>query len=99
MNAAKKWGMVGLKVRQGVGGMVRTKRRDVKDAETFIVKESEVMIVLPKTFESYFLYFQEACKEDQLDLEGKCLRKKADKRYFRRSGVCVGSTQGRDCAW
>ena len=52
VNAAKKWRMAGLKVRLGVGGMAGTKRRDVNDAETFIVKESEVMIVLPKTFES-----------------------------------------------
>ena len=39
---------------------------------------------------------QEASKEDQLDLEGKCHRKKADKRYFRRGGVAVGTVQGRD---
>ena len=42
---------------------------------------------------------QEASKEDQMDLEGKCMRKTKDKRYFRKSGVGVGSTQGRDCAW
>lgn len=39
---------------------------------------------------------EEASKEDQLDLEGKCHRKKEDKRYFRRGGVAVGSVQGRD---
>ena len=39
---------------------------------------------------------QEASKEDQLDLEGKCHRKKADKRFFRRDGVAVGTVQGRD---
>ena len=39
---------------------------------------------------------QEASKEDQLDLEGKCHRKKADKRFFRRGGVAVGTVQGRD---
>merc|ERR1711970_57767 len=39
---------------------------------------------------------EEATKEDQLDLEGRCARKKLDKRHFRRGGVCVGSTQGRD---
>merc|ERR1712098_386404 len=39
---------------------------------------------------------EEASKEDQLDLEGRCARKKLDKRHFRRGGVCVGSTQGRD---
>merc|ERR1712098_833326 len=39
---------------------------------------------------------EEACKEDQLDLEGRCMRKTKDKRHFRRGGIMVGSTQGRD---
>merc|ERR1712098_300787 len=39
---------------------------------------------------------EEACKEDQLDLEGRCMRKKLDKRHFRRGGIRVGCTQGRD---
>jgi len=39
---------------------------------------------------------EEASKEDQLDLEGKCARKTRDRRYFRRGGVLVGTTQGRD---
>eukprot|EP00092_Neocalanus_flemingeri_P051874 GFUD01060458.1.p1 GENE.GFUD01060458.1~~GFUD01060458.1.p1 ORF type:complete len:175 (+),score=63.23 GFUD01060458.1:135-659(+) len=76
----RKWRVLGMKVRVGIAPVV--KRRNLNDAETFIVKETE-----------------EACKEDQLDLEGKCMRKKKDKRHFRRSGVGVGLTQGRDCAW
>merc|ERR1712198_71876 len=39
---------------------------------------------------------EEATKEDQMDLEGKCMRKKTDKRHFRRGGVRVGCAQGRD---
>merc|ERR1712209_304623 len=39
---------------------------------------------------------EEATKEDQMDLEGKCMRKKTDKRHFRRGGVRVGCTEGRD---
>merc|ERR1712083_124919 len=39
---------------------------------------------------------EEATKEDQMDLEGKCMRKKADKRHFRRGGVRVGCAEGRD---
>merc|ERR1712034_63677 len=39
---------------------------------------------------------EEASKEDQMDLEGKCTRIKKDKRHFRRGGVRVGCTQGRD---
>ena len=42
VDMAKKWRMVGMKVRLGVGGVGITKRRDVDNAETFIVKESEV---------------------------------------------------------
>ena len=43
--------------------------------------------------------FQEASEMDQLDLEGKCLRRPRDKRCFRRTGVCVGRSEGRDGAW
>merc|ERR1712240_477699 len=39
---------------------------------------------------------EEASKEDQMDLEGKCARIKKDKRHFRRGGVRVGCSQGRD---
>ena len=45
VDAAKKWRVLGMKVRLGVGGMAMTKRRDIGDADTFIVKESEVSIV------------------------------------------------------
>ena len=39
-----------MKVRLGVGGMAVTKRRDVSDAETFIVKESEESILKRNDF-------------------------------------------------
>merc|ERR1712240_866975 len=39
---------------------------------------------------------EEVSKEDQMDLEGKCARIKKDKRHFRRGGVRVGCSQGRD---
>merc|ERR1712212_1113641 len=39
---------------------------------------------------------EEATKEDQMDLEGKCMRRKTDKRHFRRGGVRVGCAEGRD---
>merc|ERR1711915_638482 len=81
-DVSKRWKMAGLKARLGTGGLSLPRRRDLNNADTFIVKESE-----------------EASKEDQMDLEGKCMRKTKDKRYFRKSGVGVGSTQGRDCAW
>jgi len=35
-------------------------------------------------------------KEDQLDLEGRCERKKTERRRWRRGGIRVGDTQGRD---
>merc|ERR1711874_194062 len=39
---------------------------------------------------------EEATVDDQMDLEGKCMRKTMDKRHFRRGGVRVGCVQGRD---
>ena len=45
VDAAKKWRVLGMKVRLGVGGVAMTKRRDIGDADTFIVKESEVSII------------------------------------------------------
>ena len=44
IDAAKKWRVLGMKVRLGVGGVAMTKRRDIGDAETFIVKETEVLL-------------------------------------------------------
>jgi len=76
----RRWRILGMKIKFGLGAQVMAvKRRNLKDAESFIDKESE-----------------EACKEDQMDLEGKCMRKKMDKRHFRKGGIMVGSTQGRD---
>ena len=44
---------------------------------------------------------QSASLADQLDLEGRCMRRPVDRRSFRRTGVCpnMESVQGRDCAW
>ena len=44
---------------------------------------------------------QSASLADQLDLEGRCLRRPVDRRSFRRTGVCPtpGAVQGRDGAW
>ena len=46
----RKWRVLGMKVRLGVGGVAVTKRRDICDAETFIVKESEVSILCEMSF-------------------------------------------------
>merc|ERR1712071_339318 len=78
-NVRRRWRILGMKIKFGLGAQLAVKKRNLKDSESFIDKESE-----------------EACKEDQLDLEGKCMRKKMDKRHFRRGGIMVGSTQGRD---
>merc|ERR1711887_67798 len=76
----RRWRILGMRIKFGLGAQaLAVKRRNLKDAESFIDKESE-----------------EASKEDQLDLEGKCMRRKMDKRHFRRGGINVGSTQGRD---
>merc|ERR1712121_92928 len=76
----RRWRILGMKIKFGLGTQaMAVKRRNLRDVESFIDKESE-----------------EATKEDQLDLEGKCMRKKMDKRHFRKGGVMIGSTQGRD---
>merc|ERR1712215_546793 len=76
----RRWRILGMKIKFGLGAQaLAVKRRNLKDADSFIDKESE-----------------EASKEDQLDLEGKCMRRKMDKRHLRRGGINVGSTQGRD---
>eukprot|EP00092_Neocalanus_flemingeri_P032687 GFUD01035552.1.p1 GENE.GFUD01035552.1~~GFUD01035552.1.p1 ORF type:complete len:158 (+),score=51.05 GFUD01035552.1:77-550(+) len=78
--ARKRWRILAMKIKFGLGATaMATKKRDLKDADSFIDKESE-----------------EASKEDQMDLEGKCMRKKMDKRRFRKGGIMVGSTAGRD---
>eukprot|EP00090_Calanus_glacialis_P027806 TRINITY_DN4415_c0_g1_i3.p1 TRINITY_DN4415_c0_g1~~TRINITY_DN4415_c0_g1_i3.p1 ORF type:complete len:158 (-),score=67.35 TRINITY_DN4415_c0_g1_i3:48-521(-) len=75
----RRWRILGMKIKFGLGAQaLAVKKRNLKDADSFIDKESE-----------------EASKEDQLDLEGKCMRKTMDKRRFRRGGIMVGSTQGR----
>merc|ERR1712058_198698 len=54
----RRWRVLGMKIKFGLGAQaMAVKRRNLKDADSFIDKESE-----------------EATKEDQLDLEGKCMR-------------------------
>merc|ERR1712098_65624 len=78
--AAQRWRVLGLKVKFGLS------------ANLMAVKKrnlNDLNSFIDKETE-------EACKEDQLDLEGRCMRKTKDKRHFRRGGIMVGSTQGRD---
>ena len=91
---AKKWKMAGFKVRSGLGFM---HRRDLSNIDTFIVRESEVKEEIFCIRICLFILFQVACLEDQLELEGKCLRKSKDKRSFRKTG-CV-TIDGRGDAW
>merc|ERR1711997_37642 len=76
----RRWRVLGMKIKFGLG------------AQAMALKQRNL-----KDASSFIdRETEEASKEDQLDLEGKCARKTRDKRYFRRGGVCVGSTQGRD---
>ena len=92
----RRWRVLLMKIKFGLGAhAMAVKKRNIADASTFIEKETEVIhfISPPQRFKK--ILFQEASKEDQLDFEGKCHRKKVDKRYFRRGGVAVGSMQNR----
>ena len=84
-------------MRAGVG--LGLKRRDLADSDTFLVRDTEVREDQNYIFLLNFSLFQEASVVDQLDLEGKCMRRPRDKRYFRKTGVLTGSAQGRDSAW
>merc|ERR1711992_463278 len=76
----RRWRVLGMKIKFGLG------------AQAMALKQRNV-----KDASSFIdRETEEASKEDQLDLEGKCARKTRDKRYFRKSGVCVGNSQGRD---
>ena len=91
----RRWRVLGMKIKFGLGAQAMAlKQRNLKDASSFIDKDTEVNTAL--VLQCIDNFIQEASKEDQLDLEGKCARKTRDKRYFRRGGVCVGTTQGRD---
>ena len=83
------------------GGVFKEfKRRDLTDIDTFVSRESEVGKYL-HTLAALTRMLQSASLADQLDLEGRCMRRPVDRRSFRRTGVCPtpGSVQGRDCAW
>merc|ERR1711909_180073 len=79
-NVRRRWRILAMKVRFGLG--------------------ASVMAVKARNLKDAASFIdketEEATKEDQMDLEGKCMRIKKDKRHFRRGGVAVGSTAGRD---
>merc|ERR1712179_327786 len=76
----RRWRILGMKIKFGLGTQAMAVKRR---------NLRDVDSFIDKESE-------EATKEDQLDLEGKCMRKKMDKRHFRNGGVMIGSTQGRD---
>jgi len=76
----RRWRVLGMKIKFGLGAQAMAVKRRNLQDASSFIDKET----------------EEASKEDQLDLEGKCHRKKADKRYFRRGGVAVGSVQGRD---
>merc|ERR1711887_8308 len=76
----RRWRILGMKIKFGLGTQAMAVKRR---------NLRDVDSFIDKESE-------EATKEDQLDLEGKCMRKKMDKRHFRKGGVMIGSTQGRD---
>jgi len=76
----RRWRVLGLKIKFGLGAQAMALKRRNLADASSFIDKES----------------EEATKEDQLDLEGKCYRRKEDKRYFRRGGVAVGSIQGRD---
>jgi len=76
----RRWRVLGLKIKFGLGAQAMAVKRRNLADATSFIDKET----------------EEATKEDQLDLEGKCYRRKEDKRYFRKGGVAVGSTHGRD---
>merc|ERR1712098_973092 len=76
----RRWRVLGMKIKFGLGAQALATKKRNLADASTFIEKES----------------EEASKEDQLDLEGKCFRKKADKRYFRRGGVAVGSTHGRD---
>merc|ERR1711970_218997 len=75
----RRWRILGMKIKFGLGTQAMAVKRR---------NLRDVDSFIDKESE-------EATKEDQLDLEGKCMRKKMDKRHFRKGGVMIGSSQGR----
>ena len=68
-----------MKVKFGLGAnFLAIKKRNLNDISTFIDHETEVVneASLNLKIGNENKNFQEATKEDQMDLEGKCMRKK-----------------------
>merc|ERR1711962_1657492 len=76
----RRWRVLALKVKFGLGANVLAIKKRNLNDISTFIEQET----------------EEATKEDQMDLEGKCMRKKTDKRHFRRGGVRVGCTEGRD---
>merc|ERR1719228_2393198 len=76
----RRWRVLALKVKFGLGASVLALKKR---------NMNDISTFIDKESE-------EATVDDQMDLEGKCMRKKVDKRHFRKGGVRVGCTQGRD---
>ena len=71
-----RWRVLALKVKFGLGAnFLAIKKRNLNDINTFIDQETEVVSIFI-TSRNQATNFQEATKEDQMDLEGKCMRKK-----------------------
>ena len=74
--------MLALKVKFGLGAnFLAVKKRNLNDITTFIDQETEVVNYLCQhlCLSENHKTNQEATKEDQMDLEGKCMRKKVIK--------------------
>jgi len=76
----RRWRVLGMKIKFGLGAQAMSVKRRNTKDASSFIDNET----------------EEATKEDQLDLEGKCGRKTKDRRYFRKGGVLVGVTQGRD---
>merc|ERR1739848_574880 len=76
----RRWRMLAIKIKFGLGAQAMAVKRRNLQDASSFIDRES----------------EEASKEDQMDLEGRCMRKARDKRTFRRGGVCVGSSQGRD---
>ena len=77
--------MLALKVKFGLGAnFLAVKKRNLNDITTFIDQETEVVNYLCQhlCLSENHKTNQEATKEDQMDLEGKCMRKKVIRFFF-----------------
>ena len=80
-----RWRVLALKVKFGLGAnFLAVKKRNLNDITTFIDQETEVVNYLCQhlCLSENHKTNQEATKEDQMDLEGKCMRKKVIRFFF-----------------